>query len=250
MTKMFKSVTQTWNPLTGCLHDCSYCWARGNANGRLKNRYLENHDICDPAALPYRMQFGDVSPDGYDTYADPFYPRRWSGRMKQHFKAGGLVFVCSMSDLMGMWWPQAWVMEALDNIKRNSQTDFLICTKNPERFGEFVFPSNVILASTLETNRETWDYSWAPEPALRQRFLAAANHPRKAISIEPVMDFDLPVMTEWVKEIKPELVEVGADNYSYHLPEPAKSKTTALLEVLRAIVPRVVEKDGLERLLK
>lgn len=248
--KMFKSVTETYNPLSGCLHSCTYCYAERLANRRVKNLYLSNRNISEPAELPYRMKFGTVSPAGYDPHTDPFYPRRWEARMKRHFKPGGLVFPCSMSDMMGAWWPTEWIQEILDNIKANPQTDFLICTKNPERFTDFTFSSNVILATTLETNRETWDYSWAPEPALRQKFLAMVGHPRKAISIEPAMDFDLSVMKDWVREIKPEFVEVGADNYGNHLPEPPQSKITGLLEVLRATVPRVVEKDGLERLLK
>ena len=27
-SKMFQEVTDTWNPITGCLHGCIYCWAR------------------------------------------------------------------------------------------------------------------------------------------------------------------------------------------------------------------------------
>ena len=32
----------TWNPITGCLNGCPYCYARKLANGRLKSRYLAN----------------------------------------------------------------------------------------------------------------------------------------------------------------------------------------------------------------
>jgi DNA repair photolyase len=28
MTRMFDFVTETWNPITGCSHECVYCWAR------------------------------------------------------------------------------------------------------------------------------------------------------------------------------------------------------------------------------
>jgi len=27
-TRMFDLVTETWNPITGCNHECVYCWAR------------------------------------------------------------------------------------------------------------------------------------------------------------------------------------------------------------------------------
>ena len=32
----------TWNPITGCLNGCSYCYARKLADGRLKSRMLAN----------------------------------------------------------------------------------------------------------------------------------------------------------------------------------------------------------------
>ncbi|MCL0048393.1 hypothetical protein M1N20_02975 [Dehalococcoidia bacterium] len=74
------------------------------------------------------------------------------------------------------------------------------------------------------------------------------EHPHKFISIEPIMDFDLEVLTQWLDRIKPGIVEVGADNYCNHLPEPPWWKVEALLKNLRGICPRVVEKEGLERL--
>jgi hypothetical protein len=48
--------------------------------------------------------------------------------------------------------------------------------------------------------------------------------------------------------MQPDIIEVGADNYHNHLPEPPWSKVKALLGKLRGISPRVVEKEGLERL--
>ena len=32
----------TWNPVTGCLNGCEYCYARRLANTRLRDRYLKN----------------------------------------------------------------------------------------------------------------------------------------------------------------------------------------------------------------
>jgi DNA repair photolyase len=30
----------TWNPITGCLHNCSYCYAKVLAETRLKDVYM------------------------------------------------------------------------------------------------------------------------------------------------------------------------------------------------------------------
>jgi len=71
------------------------------------------------------------------------------------------------------------------------------------------------------------------------------------------MNFHLRTMVDWIKEIGPEIVEIGPDNYNNNLPEPASFvsgcrapwKVRTLLEMLRDFVPTVVEKPGLSRLL-
>ncbi len=35
--KMFNIVTATWNPISGCLYNCVYCWARELAITKLRN---------------------------------------------------------------------------------------------------------------------------------------------------------------------------------------------------------------------
>lgn len=35
-SNMFDIITANWNPVKGCLHDCSYCWARAYAENKLK----------------------------------------------------------------------------------------------------------------------------------------------------------------------------------------------------------------------
>jgi hypothetical protein len=62
------------------------------------------------------------------------------------------------------------------------------------------------------------------------------------------MDFDLNTMLGWMKDINPEIIEIGADNHRCSLPEPLWEKVEALLVGLREFCPNVVEKDGLERL--
>ena len=39
----------TWNPVTGCLHSCLYCYARGMAK-----RY-EGHDQSDDSAMFFAL---------------------------------------------------------------------------------------------------------------------------------------------------------------------------------------------------
>jgi hypothetical protein len=75
------------------------------------------------------------------------------------------------------------------------------------------------------------------------------EHPHKAVSIEPLMDFDIYPFIKWMKDLKPEFIEVGADNYHNNLPEPTPEMVKELLFHLQGVCPNVIQKDGLGRLL-
>ena len=68
------------------------------------------------------------------------------------------------------------------------------------------------------------------------------------VTIEPIMDFDLDVMVEWMSEIKPMFVSIGADSKGCSLPEPPGEKVRALVAELREIA-EVKLKENLTRLL-
>ncbi len=130
-----------------------------------------------------------------------------------------------------------------------SDRTFLIQTKDPSFFHRYNFPENVILGTTIETTTQKWDtkeqwarndeeilsysnYSKAPLPYLRYRAMQKLDY-RKALTIEPVMDFDFDIMVEWIKEIDPEFVYIGYNsNDKIKLPEPSIKKTLLLIEEL------------------
>ena len=195
---------------------------------------------------------GVFKPD-VDAYTDPFYPRFWPERLETSFKAGEFVFVCDMGDLFAWSNPGDRIEKVLAVIENNPQALFLLQTKNPGRFIFFNYPPNVYLGTTIETNRD-YKLTKAPCPWDRYRDMAQLSvlmpwrKLPKFLSIEPIQDFDVDVLTKWVSDIKPAIVEIGADNYRNSLPEPPWWKVEKLLENLRGICPSVVEKDGLERL--
>jgi hypothetical protein len=168
--------------------------------------------------------------------------------LSRHFRPDEFIFIGYMGDISFATRDEVGFILA-QTIEFFSKTSFLFCSKNPAVYfsWELAFPDNLYLGTTIETNRN-YGLSKAPPPLERFRAMAELRHARKFVSIEPVMDFDLEVMTRWLKEIKPDIVEIGADNYHNHLPEPPWEKVEALLEPLREFVPRVVKKDGLARL--
>jgi hypothetical protein len=106
----------SWNPITGCLHNCAYCYARDIAARFFPQNF-------EPSFLPSRLKAPDnTKQPNFDKIADPVE------RMGQRN-----VFVCSMADLFGKWVPVEWINAVLESIERNPQWTFLLLTKFPVR---------------------------------------------------------------------------------------------------------------------
>ncbi len=61
---------------------------------------------------------------------------------------------------------------------------------------------------------------------------------RKAVTIEPILDFDIEIFVQWIKDIAPGFVYIGYANDKYEgkklkLPEPQLEKTMQLIAEIR-----------------
>ena len=119
----------SWNPVTGCLHNCNYCYARDIA----ARFYPQNFE---PSFLPERLS--------QPSNTNKMKPR-WNGD-----SGNNNVFTCSMADLFGKWVPDEWITSVLDTIENNPQFNFLLLTKFPIRMAEFDYPSNVWLGTSVD----------------------------------------------------------------------------------------------------
>jgi len=212
-TKMFVADgkrVKTYNLVVGCLHACTYCYARDLAEGRLRH-------------LP--------------RYRDGFKPKLVESELRRRFR-GGTVFVSDMGELFGPWVPADWIEAVLEATWRSPEATFLFLTKNPERYFEFLgrFPRQAILGATVETNNQYTGISKAPPPWHRLQMMRRLRECQPLmplmLSLEPIMDFDVRPFVEMIQPIRPEFLYVGYDNHDHHLPEPHLAKTRELIAAL------------------
>ncbi len=135
----------TWNPITGCLNGCEYCYARKLANTRLRERYLANDNLAptQDKTVP-NMHLASE-------FVDPFYPRFWEDRLNEPLrvlKPRG-IFTCDMSDLFGIGVPEEWTNKVMEVIKTDNYLNedsphrFYLLTKQPQNLIKFSpFPDN------------------------------------------------------------------------------------------------------------
>lgn len=205
-TNMYKLSVIQWNPFVGCNHDCKY--GRPSFKAQLKRWAKKNCAEC------------------YN-----FAPHEHEGRLDQKLPRTGymqFIFTCASGDVS--FCPTAYLMKIITRIRSEQDKTFLIQSKDPGSFNRVTFPHNVILGTTLETNKNDLyeGISKAPKPSRRYRDFLEVKHPLKMVTIEPVIDFDLNVKVSWMENINPCMVWIGYDSRNSHLPEPKLEKVKTL----------------------
>jgi hypothetical protein len=109
------------------------------------------------------------------------------------------IFTCSSGDIA--FCPTEYLERIITRIRSEPDRTFLVQSKDPCTFNKVILPKNVILGTTLETNKDELceGISKAPNPSQRYKDFFRVNHPLKMVTIEPVIDFDLDVMIDWVE---------------------------------------------------
>lgn len=159
----------SWNPVTGCLHGCQYCYAK-----RIAERF----------GLKYAPKLGDSGMEGackYDTeelgqdtmlelekpyvdrdgvkspYPMAFLPTFHKYRLgiPQSWKQPKTIFVCSMADLFGDWVPDEWIERVFQACIEAPQHHYFFLTKNPKRY-ERLHEAGKLSIEGLNGLRSAW----------------------------------------------------------------------------------------------
>lgn len=100
----------TWNPISGCRHNCSYCYIKS-----MDDRFKSN--IMEPAWHPERLK--DIE--------------------NKKLKSNDKIFVGSSGDMWGNWVDKGWIDEILEIADCYNQYIFQFLTKNPIKYSDYDF---------------------------------------------------------------------------------------------------------------
>ncbi len=218
---MYEFVTLMYSPIRGkCKHMCTYCYVADTAKRYkkpLKDLFLDERDL------------------------------------RKNLGKGETVFVCYTCDLFADDVPAEWIEKVLAHLCKYPDNRYLLQSKNPKRIMEFTdkLPPDVLIGTTIETNRTNYYESKAPTFTERASALGVLSKMglETMVTVEPIMDFDLDELVDLVVTANPVWVNVGADSKSHDLPEPAPEKIAALIKSLKEKTD-VELKRNIERILE
>lgn len=179
----------SWNPVTGCLHGCDYCYAREIAtNERFKSAFpvgftplFHSERLDAPANTIIPEQYRD---DAHES------PCGAGGCKVCEYRR---VFVCSMADLYGRWVPDEWIDQVHTSMAASPQWQYILLTKFPARYVGLQMPPGAWVGTSVDEQKRVR----IAEDAFRQIDGVTA----KWLSLEPLrepLEFTDLSMFDWV----------------------------------------------------
>lgn len=180
----------TWNPITGCRHECPYCYAKS-----MTSRFSGDVRLNKMAKMDYSTQAaadgnGEVfvldnpmqNETGYKlVYPFGFEPtfHRYRMDIPNKLKMGNNIFVGAMADVFGDWVPDEWIGEILDVCMRQPIHNYLFLTKNPERYVQYGVPAGY---------ENLWYGTSITKEAEMDHFNSLPAGCKTFVSLEPILE--------------------------------------------------------------
>lgn len=193
----------TWNPVTGCLHGCEYCYAR-----RIANRFKgwsdwegEHHvdtilktnepirELDKPLYYAPKEKLGKWPKAPFPYGFIPTF-HRYRLDEPQKIKKPSKIFVVSMGDLFGEWVPDEWQLDVYKACGKADWHKYLFLTKNPEAYAKVFYRSkldyrhNFWLGTTVTDDKSFCEkgYELFESTGADQK-----RHAHRFLSIEPIL---------------------------------------------------------------
>jgi len=225
---MYENV-KTWNPISGeCPHHCPYC--------------------------AVKKMFDRKLPGAIAKYSGEL--RLNEKELKRNLGKGNTWFLAGVgNDLFSEGVDQDWITQIIFHCLDFPHNTYMLQTKDTENMFDWFqwrkLPNNFMIGTTIETFSDSLalKYSGGDYPERRAYWLSQIKHDRKYVTIEPIIGHFFKHLISAIKEIKTEVVFIGANSYSkISLPEPSKEEVLALIEELSKFT-KVIQKSNLSRLI-
>ncbi len=185
----------TWNPITGCRHECPYCYARTmtarfagdvRLNLMAKQDYSTQEAADGSGALyvldkPMLNETGNalVYPFGFEPTLHK-YRMDYPGKLKM----GNNIFVGAMSDVFGKWVPDSWLDDMFSVCAQYPIHNYLFLTKYPQRYEQYSVPEG----------KNMWYGTSITRESEMKRIKDLPPHKSTFVSFEPLLE---DVCSEW-----------------------------------------------------
>ncbi|MFH1833914.1 MAG: hypothetical protein ABH877_02725 [bacterium] len=221
--------TKTWSPFVGCRFACTYCVPSFQRQAKRQRGNCEDCYAFGPHEHPERL------------------PR---------IPSAEIVFCCASGDIsFATTRYRIQIAKAIHGhaARRRKRMEpprtYYLQSKRPSALEDMLpyLPPEAVLVTTLESNRGEGYPLISCAPALWERFctFSELKWPRKVVTVEPVLDFDVEVFPDRLINIKPEYIWLGFNSHPKQvaLPEPSEEKIGLLVGRLRSAGIPVRGKD-------
>lgn len=138
----------SWNPVTGCLHGCTYCYAREIATS---DRYSSYYPAGFTPLFHEQRLDAPANTTIPAAYRDDDHSECADGACK--ICAYRRVFVCSMADLYGRWVSDEWIGKVHASMCANPQWQYITLTKFPARYVGLEMPPGAWVGTSVDEQK-------------------------------------------------------------------------------------------------
>lgn len=264
----------SWNPVTGCLHGCEYCYARRIAErfGAREiydpecqcQRHLIERGMLTGTGKPLELDYpweqknkdGSITNAAYPFGFSPTF-HRYRLDEPQSWKKPRNIFVCSMADLFGHWVPDEWIAEVLKACDAAPQHRYLFLTKAPSRYEKISSLMPSWEEMYLEKSRPVMMFGASATDDAMMAVAYKSN--AEWVSVEPILE---PIEPEWFISASGsngdystfrrwEWVVIGAETgNSKHKTVPKREWVEEIVKVCKEYGTPVFMKDSLRGLMR
>ena len=129
-----------WNPVTGCLKDCRYCYAKKSTlrfASDWRRNLAERPKVQQVGANLFELDAPwETTNNRFLNNPTGFMPTIHKYRMDwpQKVKVGSTIMVCTDGDLFGPWVPEDWILQVFAAAEMAPQHQYIFLTQYPVRY--------------------------------------------------------------------------------------------------------------------